>query len=53
LENINQMTSNASNAIAKYLNIWLCQTICSRTIDRLCNFAFNKPQFPFSVSPCS
>jgi chromosome segregation ATPase len=53
LENINQMTSNASSVIAKYLNIWLCQAICSRTIGRLCNFVFYKLHFPFSVSPCS
>jgi hypothetical protein len=47
------MTSGASSVITKYLNIWLCQVICSRTIDRLCNFAFNKLCFPFSVSSCS
>jgi DNA repair ATPase RecN len=53
LENVNQMTSGASSVIAKYLNISFCHVICSRTIDRLCNFAFNKLCFPFSVSSCS
>jgi hypothetical protein len=45
------MTSNASSVMAKYLNIWLHQAICSR-INRPCNFASYKLHFPFFVSPC-
>jgi hypothetical protein len=32
------MISDAYSVIPKYLNIWLCQTICSWMIDRPCNF---------------
>jgi hypothetical protein len=45
------MISEASSVIAKYLNIWLCQEICSRMIDRPCNFVYHKLHFPCSVSP--
>jgi hypothetical protein len=46
------MILDASSVISKYLNIWLCQTICSRMIDRSCNIVYHKFHFPFSVSPC-
>jgi hypothetical protein len=46
------MISDTSSVNAKYLNIWLSQAICSRMIDRLCNFVYHKLHFPFSVSPC-
>jgi hypothetical protein len=41
------MISDASSVISKYLNIWLCQAICSWMIDRLCNFVY-KPHFSIS-----
>jgi hypothetical protein len=52
LENISKMILDASSVIAKYLNIWLRQTICNRMIDRPCNFVYHKLHFPFSVSFC-
>jgi hypothetical protein len=52
LENISKMISDASSVIAKYLNFWLCQTICSCMIDRPCNFVYHKLHFPFFVSSC-
>jgi hypothetical protein len=36
MENIHQTTSNASNVIAKYLNIQLYWAMCNQ-IDRSCN----------------
>jgi hypothetical protein len=47
------MISDASSVISKYLNIWLYQAICSRMIDRTCNFVYHKLHFPLSVSLCS
>jgi hypothetical protein len=41
------MISDVSSVIAKYLNIWLYQAICSRMIDHLCNFVY-KPHFSIS-----
>jgi hypothetical protein len=32
---------DASNAISKFLNIWLYQTICSQMIYRLRNFIYH------------
>jgi hypothetical protein len=34
------MISDTSSVIAKYLNIWSCQAICSQMIDRPSNFLF-------------
>jgi hypothetical protein len=50
LENICKIISDASSLIAKYLNIWLCETICSWMIDRPCNFVYHELHFPLSVS---
>jgi hypothetical protein len=52
LENISKMISEASSVISKYLNIWLCQTICNRMIYRPCNFVHHKFHFPLSALPC-
>jgi hypothetical protein len=46
------MISDASSVITKYLNIWLCQTTCSRIINHLCNSVYHKFHFPFSIFPC-
>jgi hypothetical protein len=41
LENISKMISDASSVIAKYLDIWLYQTISSWMIDHPCNFVYH------------
>jgi hypothetical protein len=51
LKNINQIISNASSVIAKYLNIWLYYAMYNR-MNRPCNLAFYKLHFLSSALPC-